>query len=68
MALEQSVVVRISKQMVHQKIDACDPFVKALIQILIGNVNRVSSQYVMQNKVAEKLLNDLKATAAKSTE
>src|SRR5690242_7248466 len=31
MALEQSVVVRISASMVRQKIAACDPFVKALV-------------------------------------
>ena len=31
MALEPTVVVRISKAMMRQKIQACDPFVKALI-------------------------------------
>jgi CRP/FNR family cyclic AMP-dependent transcriptional regulator len=64
-ALEQSVVVRISRQMVQQKIGACDPFIKALIQILINNLNRVSEKYAIQNKVAEKLVADLKASASK---
>jgi CRP-like cAMP-binding protein len=65
MALEQSVVVRISRTMVQQKISTCDPFIKALIQILINNLNRVSEKYAIQNKVAEKLIADLKASAEK---
>ncbi len=64
-ALEQCVIVRISRQMVQQKISVCDPFIKALIQILINNLNRVSEKYVIQNKVAEKLVSDLKASAVK---
>jgi CRP-like cAMP-binding protein len=64
-ALEQSVLVRISRSMVQQKIRACDPFIKALIHILINNLGRVNERYAVQNKVAEKLLNDLKASAGK---
>jgi CRP-like cAMP-binding protein len=61
-ALEQSVVVRISKAMVQQKMAACDPFIKALIQILMNNLNRVNERYAVQNKIADKLLHDLKAS------
>jgi CRP-like cAMP-binding protein len=68
MALEQSVVVRIPRTMVQQKISVCDPFIKALIQILINNLNRVSEKYAIQNKVAEKLIADLKASAEKDTD
>jgi CRP-like cAMP-binding protein len=65
-ALEQSVVVRISRTMVQQKIAACDPFIKALIQILMNNLNRVNERYALQNKVADKLLADLRASAPKT--
>jgi len=67
-ALEQSVVVRISRSMVQQKIGACDPFIKALIHILINNLGRVNERYAVQNKVAEKLLHDLKASAEKDAD
>jgi len=60
-ALEPCVVVRISKTTIQQKIGACDPFVKALINILINNLSRVTERYATTNNVAEKLLNDLKA-------
>jgi CRP-like cAMP-binding protein len=66
MALEQSVLVKISRTMVQQKIGACDPFIKALIHILINNLNRVNERYAVQNKVADKLLADLKASAGKT--
>ena len=60
-AIEPSVVVRISKSTIQQKIAACDPFVRALIAILINNLSRVNERYATTNTVAEKLLNDLKA-------
>jgi CRP-like cAMP-binding protein len=66
MAMEQSVVVRISRAMVQQKIGACDPFIKALINILINNLSRVTERYAVQNKMADKLLNDLKASTEKT--
>ncbi len=60
-AMEPCVVVRISKSTIQQKIGACDPFVRALINILINNLSRVNERYATTNHVAEKLLNDLKA-------
>ena len=63
-ALEPCVVVRISKVTIQQKIAACDPFVKALINILINNLSRVTERYATTNIVAEKLLSDLKAAQA----
>ncbi len=60
-ALEPCVVVRISKSTIQQKIGACDPFVRALIAILINNLSRVNERYATTNTVAEKLLHDLKA-------
>lgn len=60
-ALEPCVVVRISKSTIAQKMNACDPFIKALIAILINNLSRVNERYATTNKVAEKLLTDLKA-------
>jgi len=64
-ALEQSVIVRITRTHVQQKIAACDPFIKALIHILINNLSRVNERYAVQNKMADKLINDLKASAGK---
>lgn len=61
-AIEPSVVVRISRSTMQQKIGACDPFIKALLAILINNLSRVNERYVTTTKVAEKLLADLKAT------
>jgi len=61
-ALEPCVVVCISKVTIQQKLAACDPFIRALINILIGNLSRVSERYATTNTVAEKLLNELKAT------
>jgi CRP-like cAMP-binding protein len=66
-ALEQSVVVRISRAMVQQKIAACDPFIKALIHILINNLSRVNERYAVRNKMADKLLHDLKTSTGKTT-
>ena len=64
-ALEHSVVVRISKSTIQQKMSACDPFIKALVAILINNLSRVNERYATTNKVAEKLLTDLKAANEK---
>lgn len=60
-AMEHCVVVRISKSTIMQKMNSCDPFIKALIAILINNLSRVNERYATTNKVAEKLLTDLKA-------
>lgn len=60
-AMEHCVVVRISKTTIMQKMNSCDPFIKALIAILINNLSRVNERYATTNKVAEKLLTDLKA-------
>jgi CRP-like cAMP-binding protein len=67
-ALEASVLVKISRTTIQQKIAACDPFIKALIAILINNLSRVNERYATTNKMAEKLLNDLKAAQEKSVE
>ncbi|MBY0508961.1 MAG: cyclic nucleotide-binding domain-containing protein [Rhodospirillaceae bacterium] len=63
-ALEPSVVVRISKTTIQQKLGSCDPFIKALVAILINNLSRVNERYATTNTVAEKLLSDLKAAQA----
>lgn len=47
----------------QQKIGACDPFVRALLAILINNLSRVNERYATTAKVAEKMLADLKASA-----
>lgn len=62
MAVEPSVVVRISRTTMQQKITACDPFIRALLAILINNLSRVNERYATTAKAAEKLLADLKAT------
>ena len=61
-ALEPCVIVRISKTTIQHKIAACDPFVRALINILINNLSRVTDRYATTNVVAEKLLAELKAS------
>jgi CRP/FNR family cyclic AMP-dependent transcriptional regulator len=67
-ALEPCVIVRISKITIQQKIAACDPFVRALINILINNLTRVTDRYATTNVVAEKLLAELKATQIEKEE
>lgn len=61
-ALEPTVVVRISRTTMQQKIAACDPFVRALLAILINNLSRVNERYATTAKAAEKMLADLKAS------
>ena len=61
-ALESSVVCRISRTMMQQKIAACDPFIRALLTILINNLSRVNERYATTHKAAEKMLADLKAS------
>lgn len=60
-AIEPAVVVRISRTTMQQKIGACDPFIRALLAILINNLSRVNERYATTTKAAEKLLSDLKA-------
>lgn len=62
-ALEPTVVCRISRTTMQQKIGACDPFIRALLAILINNLSRVNERYATTAKVAEKMLADLKASA-----
>lgn len=54
-ALEPSVIVRVPKSLVLQKINACDPFIKALIDILVKNLNRVNERYVQKDKMLHEL-------------
>ena len=61
-ALEPCVVCRISRSTMQQKIGACDPFIRALLAILINNLSRVNERYATTAKVAEKMLADLKAS------
>lgn len=67
-ALEQSVICRISRSTMRQKIGACDPFIRALLAILINNLSRVNERYATTAKVAEKMLSDLKASALAAKE
>ncbi len=61
-ALESSVVCRISRTTMQQKINSCDPFIRALLAILVNNLSRVNERYATTAKVAEKMLADLKAS------
>ena len=61
-ALEPSVVCRISRSTMQQKIGACDPFIRALLAILINNLSCVNERYATTAKVAEKMLADLRAS------
>jgi CRP/FNR family transcriptional regulator, cyclic AMP receptor protein len=63
-AMEPSIVVRISRTTMKQKIDGCDPFIRALLAILINNLSRVNERYATTAKAAEKMLSDLKAASA----
>ena len=47
----------------RQKIQACDPFVKALLDILITNLTRVNERFVAKNAMVDKLVTELKAGA-----
>ena len=60
MALEPCVVVRIPKSTMQSKMAGCDPFVRALLNILIDNLRRANERYVATAKTAERLLIDLK--------
>jgi CRP/FNR family cyclic AMP-dependent transcriptional regulator len=66
-ALEPAVLVRIPKTIVMQKISSCDPFVKALIDILINNLSRANERYVAKNQTYDKLIADLKSHAVEVT-
>ncbi|MCB2106277.1 MAG: cyclic nucleotide-binding domain-containing protein [Rhodobacteraceae bacterium] len=61
--LETSVIVRISKSTIQSKLRSCDPFIKALIEILINNLNRVNERFAVKNTVVDKLIGELKAGA-----
>jgi CRP-like cAMP-binding protein len=61
-ALEHTTIVRISGTAIQHKIAACDPFVKALLNILIANLNRTTENYALKAAVAEQLVRDLHAT------
>ncbi len=68
MAIEPSVVVRIPKSTMQNKMAACDPFIRALLNILINNLRRVNERYVTTAKTAEKLLGDLKTATVEKVE
>lgn len=63
-ALEPCTIVKIPKSTVQSKINACDPFIKALLELLISNLSRTNQRYVTTNTVAEKLLTQFKAAHA----
>lgn len=63
-ALEPCTIVKIPKSTVQSKINACDPFIKALLELLISNLSRTTQRYVTTNTVAEKLLKEFKAAHA----
>ena len=63
--LEPCVLARIPKSLVMKKIAATDPFVKALIDILINNLNKTNERYVAKNQTHDKLLQELKSHAVR---
>ena len=63
MALEPCVVVRISRAIVQNRLATCDPFIKAMIHILINNLGRVNERFAVHHQLADQLLHDLKASA-----
>lgn len=67
-ALEPTVVCRISRATMQQKIGSCDPFIRALLAILINNLSRVNERYATTHKAAEKMLADLKASSQATKE
>ena len=68
MAIEPCVVVRIPKSTMQNKMTACDPFIRALLNILINNLRRVNERYVTTAQTAEKLLGDLKTATTEKAE
>ncbi len=68
MAIEPSVVVKIPKSTMQSKMNACDPFIRALLNILINNLRRVNERYVTTTKAADQLLGDLKMATAEKAE
>lgn len=64
MALETSVLVKMSGEIVQNRLANCDPFIRALINILINNLGRINERFAMQHSVADQLLNDLQQGAA----
>lgn len=68
LALESSVVVRISRTIVQNKLAGCDPFITALIHILINNLGRINERYAVHHQVADQLLRDLTMSAEMTVE
>ena len=68
MALEPSVVVRISQTIVQQRLATCDPFIKALIHILINNLGRINERFAVRHHIADQLLQDLQASVVMAAE
>lgn len=68
MAVEPCVVVKIPKSTMQNKMAACDPFIRALLNILINNLRRVNERYVTTTTAAEQLLGDLKMATAEKVE
>ena len=67
-ALEPCTIVKIPKSTVQSKINACDPFIKALLELLISNLSRTNQRYVTTNNVAEKILKEFKAAQAEKSD
>ena len=67
-ALEHCVVVRIPKSTMQNKMATCDPFIRALLNILINNLRRVNERYVTTAQTGEKLLEDLKTANVEKAE
>ena len=62
LALETTTLVRISNTTIQKKLAGCDPFVKALLNILIVNLNRTTENYALKTTVADQLVTELHAT------
>jgi len=67
LAIEPSIIVRIPKSMIQSKLNSCDPFIRAIMQILIHNLNGVNELYVVEKTVVDKLIRELKSSAEKAT-
>ena len=63
-ALESCTIVRISRKMIDEKITNADPFLRALINILITNLSQVNERYATATKDSESMVKALKSELA----
>ena len=63
-ALEPCTIVRISRQMIDEKIKNADPFLRALINILITNLSQVNERYATATKHSDSMVKALKTELA----